>query len=257
MAVTDERRRRALTTRDVAGRARVSLASVSAVEAGRRASLDVYARVATALGLDLALQVGARRGERIRAGQDLVHAAMGEVEAKLIDGHGYQVAIDHPYQHYQFAGRADLLAWSASRRALLHIENRTRFPNLQDSAGSFNAKCQYLAPVLARQMDLAPFRSQTHVIVALWSSEVIHAIRLRPRSFRVLCPDPHAAFLDWLAGDPPSGGFTRTLVLLDPFATGRQRVWVGLDAVTNGVRARVSGYAEAASRLGLRGRAPR
>jgi hypothetical protein len=39
-------------------------------------------------------------------------------------------------QFYQFAGRADVVAWNVEERALLHIEIRTRFPDLQEMAGS-------------------------------------------------------------------------------------------------------------------------
>ncbi len=247
-AVFDERRRRSLTTRQLAERARVSPASVNGVEAGRPVSLDVYARITTALGMSMDLGVGSRRHSRRRQDVDLVHAAMGEHEAGMLAPLGYSVAIDHPYQHYQFAGRADVLAWSMPHRAILHLENRTRFPNLQEAAGSFNAKCQYLAPVVARQMDLPPFASQVHVIVALWSSEVLHAIRLRRATFQALCPDPPTAFLAWLRGQPPASGSVRTLVLLDPFASGRQRAMVGLDAALADVKPRVRGYADAARR---------
>lgn len=44
---------------------------------------------------------------------------------------GFEVAIAEPHQHYQFAGRADRLGWDLDRRALIHIENRTRFPDMQ------------------------------------------------------------------------------------------------------------------------------
>ncbi len=251
-AVRDERSRRALTTRQLAERARVSPATVNAVESGQRTSLDVYARVATALGLSLHMAItdGRRRQARERA--DLVHAAMGELEASFLAAHGYVVAVDHPYQHYQFAGRADVMAWSMDQPALLHLENRTRFPDLQEAAGAFNAKCQYLAPVVARQLDLPRFASQTHVMVALWSAEVLHALRLRPATFRALCPDPAAALRQWLAGVPPTHGMTRTLVLLDPLARGRRRPFIDLEEALAGARPRVRGYAEAAASLRAR-----
>jgi len=254
-AVIEERRRRALTTREVADRARISPASLNAVEAGRRASLDVYSRVATALGLSLDITVADRRRARRRTEGDVVHAAMGEYEAGLLAPLGYRVAIDHPYQHYQFAGRADVLAWSERDRALLHIENRTRFPNIGESAGSFNAKCQYLAPELARQMNLRPFVSQVHVIAALWSSEVLHSIRLNRATFQALCSDPEASLLAWLQGEPPPSGMVRTLVLLDPFASGRQQAIAGSTTALAGVKPRVRGYAEAVARVGARDRA--
>ena len=109
VAVGEERARRGWTTRDVASRARVSAATISNVEAGRRASLDVYARLAAALGLALDVTLEKRRRGRARGQSDLVHAAMGEIEAGWLRALGYEVAIDHPYQHYQFAGRVHLL----------------------------------------------------------------------------------------------------------------------------------------------------
>ena len=52
------------------------------------------------------------------------------------------------------AGRADLLGWDVASRSLLHVENRTRFPNIQDAMGSYNAKRQYLPGVIADRLGL-------------------------------------------------------------------------------------------------------
>ena len=248
-AARDERRRRQWTAGEVARRAHVSPATVTNVEAGRRASLDVYARLALVLGLSLDVSTVGTRGRGERAGTDFVHAAMGELEAGKLAALGYRVAIDHPYQHYQFAGRADLLAWAVEPARLLHIENRTRFPDLQQVAGSFNAKRHYLAPVLADQLGIGRFASMTHVMVALWSSEVIHSIRIRQATFRALCPDPDSRVRAWLEGDPPATASSSSLVLLDLFATQQSRMLVGLDGVLAGVRPRIRGYREAAERL--------
>lgn len=246
MTMGDERRRRGLTTRQLADRARLSPASINALEAGRRLSLDAYARVAVALGLPLEF-VADRRRPRERT--DLVHAAMGELEVRGLRATGVTVAIDHPYQHFQFAGRADVLATTSDPAAMLHVENRTRFPDFQQAAGSYNAKRQYLARVVAEQLGIDRFRSQTHVMVCLWSAEVIRSLRERQASFKSLCPDGTDRWEAWLAGIPPPGGNSSTLVLLDPFATGRRRAWIGLDEGLGGARPRIRGYAEAAKRL--------
>ncbi len=42
-------------------------------------------------------------------------------------------------------------------------------------------------------------------------------------------------------------------MLLDPFAAGRQKALVGLDAALAGVKPRVRGYAEAAARAAAQG----
>ena len=249
-----ERIRRAWTLRELADRAGVSVATAHSAESGEVASLESYARLATALGLRPSLDLA---DPRSRAGNrapndsvDLVHAAMGELEARALKGPGRTLAIDEPYQHYQFAGRADVLAWD--RENLLHIENRTRFPNLQEAAGSYNAKRQYLAGSLADRAGTGPrgWRSVTHVIACLWSSEVLHAIRLRRATFDALCPDPPDALLAWLRGEAPAAGVTSTLVVMDPLVPfgSRRRTIAEVDEPPR-LDPRYRGYADAAEAL--------
>ncbi len=212
--------------------------------------METYVRVARSLGRELQVGIVDPRGRSsVRHDADLVHAAMGELEIAHLRGRGHAVGVDEPYQHYQFAGRADVVAWDLERRALLHIENRTRFPDLQAVAGSFNAKRDHLAQSIAKRVGLRRFDSQTHVIVGLWSAEVLHAVRLRPATFRALCPDPPDGFHAWWRGDPPQRRTTSSLVLLDPFARGRQRQTISLETAISDVRPRIRGYAEAATRL--------
>lgn len=248
-ALQDERQRRGWTLTEVATRARLSIGTVSGVEAGRIASLETYARMAVALGLTLDVALSSRRRRVASEPSDLVHAAMGEIEARWLSEHDYHVAVDHPYQHYQFAGRADVLAWTTDPPALLHIENRTRFPDLQQAAGSYNAKREYLARSVAQQLGLRRFTSETHVMVGLWSAEVIHSVRLRPATFLTLCPDSQERLAAWQQGEPPTTGRSSTFILLDPFATGRQASTTSLGRVVGGVRPRLRGYREAARRV--------
>jgi hypothetical protein len=237
--------------REVANRAGVALAVLHGIESGETASLESYARVATALGPRPTLGLAGNHARRSSGtGEDLVHAAMGELEARALARPGIHVSIDEPYQHYQFAGRADVIAWDDEN--LLHVENRTQFPNLQEAAGSYNAKRQYLAPSIAQRFNirLRGWRSVTHVMACLWSSEVIHAIRLRRASFEALCPDQPDAFHAWLAGGRPTPGVTSSLVLLDPAVTPgtRRRTMVGLVDLAR-VDPRYRGYADAADAL--------
>ena len=175
---------------------------------------------------------------------------MGEVEARALAGRSRTVAIDEPYQHYQFAGRADLLAWED--RDLLHIENRTQFPNIQEAAGSYNAKRQYLARALAERLNIGPagWRSVTHVMACLWSSEVLHVLRLRRATFGALCPDPPDQLAAWLSADRRTAGWTSSLVLLDPAVPfgSRRRTIASLEDAAK-VDPRYRGYAEAAEAL--------
>ena len=200
------------------------------VESGDVASLESYARIAIALGLRPDLMLADPRAHPSTAkhgGEDIVHAAMGELEARMLAAQGRHIDIDEPYQHYQFAGRADVLV--RDERNLLHIENRTQFPNLQEAAGSWNAKRRYLARDMAERHGIGPsgWRSATHVMACLWSAEVLHAIRLRHATFDALAPDGPEALEAWLSGQEPKPGTTSTLILADPLvAPGeRRRVW--------------------------------
>ncbi|MFN8518830.1 MAG: helix-turn-helix transcriptional regulator [Chloroflexota bacterium] len=249
--VRDARRRRGWGMRDLARRAAISTGMVQRVEAGERASLTVYARLAQALGIGLNVQMtDAQRPTTRRQDSDLVHAAMGEIEVSELAARGYAMALDEPWQHYHFAGRADVVAWDLERQALLHIENKGQLPDVQDGIGRFKATQAYLGGVMWERRGLSGRpRSETHVLAVLWSAEVLRVMRRQPSTFRATWPDPMTAFEGWLRGEPPAPGAHATLVLLDPFASGRQRRMVGIDEALGDVRPRVAGYAEAAARL--------
>jgi hypothetical protein len=148
-------------------------------------------------------------------------------------------------KHYQFAVRADVVAWDVEARALLHIENRTRFPDFQEMAGSFTAKRAYLGASVAERLGLPSWARETHVIAALWTSEVLHGCA-RTRSS--LCIDEPLAFHSWWSGTPLPRGVTSSLVVLDPLATQRQGRWIDLEHAIGAARPRHRGYAEVAAK---------
>jgi hypothetical protein len=250
--IREERRRRHLTIRAVATRAGLGHSTVHDIEGGEPGSLETYVRLADALRLEPEFElVDPRRREPAnRRAVDPVHASMGEGEAAHLRGLGHQVGMDEPFQHYQFAGRADVVAWSPDRAALLHIENKTAFPDIQESFGSFNAKRHYLGKELAARAGIDGWRSETHVVAALWSAEVLRALRAHQSSFAAVCPDSPAAFEQWWQGDPPPPGRQSTLVLFDPIEgrrAGRRR-WAPLTDLP-GLRPRYRDYAAAVSAL--------
>jgi hypothetical protein len=53
-------------------------------------------------------------------------------------------------------------------------------------------------------------------MAGLWSSEVLHVLRLGRATFAALCPDAPDAFHAWLAVEEPPDGVTSSLVVLDP-----------------------------------------
>jgi transcriptional regulator with XRE-family HTH domain len=247
--IHDARIRKGWRLADVATRAGLSISEVHRVEAAKGVSLEAYVRIAMALGLEPNFTLGRHPANSIRD-SDPVHAALGEVEAGRLRAFGRDVRLDEPYQHYQFAGRADLIAIDVPTRALLHIENRTRFPDIQSFAGSWNAKRAYLANQLKERLGIARWAAVDHVVVALWSSEVLHVFRLREQTFRSLCPDPPEGFTSWWSGGIPAGGERSSLVVLDPLPGMRRsrRDWIGLDAARK-ADPRFRGYADALDRL--------
>jgi hypothetical protein len=166
-----------------------------------------------------------------------------------------RVAIDEPYQHYQFAGRADVLAWDLGDRRLLHIENKSRLDDIQDVAGSYNAKRAYLATAVGDRLGVRPrgWRTVTHVLAVLWSADVLHVLRLRTATFRAICPDSGDAFAGWWSGRELGEGATSELVVLDPAPdVGRARRWITVDEALAGARPRYRGYSDAAAKLSRR-----
>jgi transcriptional regulator with XRE-family HTH domain len=247
--VRSERFRRQIRQATLADTAGISRPLLVWVEAGNVPSLETCARLANALGLRLEVDLVDPRRKTATRSEDPVHAAMGEWLVRLLRPHRYVVALDEPYQHYQFAGRADVLSWQLEPPALLHVENRTRFPNLQETFGGYNAKRNYVPGVVAQRLGLRHgFRSVTNVMVALRSAEAIHDLRLRTASFAAVCPDPINAFVDWLSGSPPASRVHSVLAIVDPLAQGRSRAIVGLEGVRS-IRPRYRGYADAAEAL--------
>ena len=116
---------------------------------------------------------------------------------------------------------------------------------------AFSAKRAYMGEEVAKRLGTAGgFASETHVVVALWSSEVLRTVRLRQSTFRSVCPDAPDAFAAWWQGRPPTTGSASCLVILDPLPGQRRsrRRWVGLDAV-HVVDTRYRGYADALEAL--------
>jgi len=190
-SVRAARLRRRWTTGRLASEAGTSRTLVYLVERGEPTTLQTYARLATALGLRLEVDLCDPRQRHVppRA-EDPVHAAIVDGLAARYASQGRLVAVDEPYQHFQFAGRADLAVVDSAGPALLHHEVKTAIPNVGEMAGSWNAKRRYLAMVLAERHGLrGGFRSVAHVLTLAWTADCLHVIRLRGATLRALGPD--------------------------------------------------------------------
>jgi len=251
------RRRRRWSCDRLADEAGVSRTLVYLVERGEPTTFETYVRLGAALGLrvDLAFEDPRAKGRQVRS-QDPVHAAIVEQLAARYAAQARLVAVDEPFQHYQFAGRADLAVVDPAGPDLLHHEVKTAIPNLGELAGAWNVKRQYLARALAeRHASRGGFRSVTHVLTIAWTADCLHVVRLRRATLRALGPDSAAAFAAWWdGGRPRAPGVTATVVLLDPVDRPRAPIWVGLEEART-ARTRHKGYAALLDALGRAGRA--
>lgn len=227
------------------------------VERGEPTTLDTYVRLGAALGLrvDLAFD-DPRATSRPARSQDPVHAAIVEELAVRHSAPGRIVAVDEPFQHYQFAGRADLVVVDPAGPDLLHHEVKTAIPNTGEVAGAWNVKRQYLARALAERHGVrGGFRSVTHVLTIAWTAECLHVVRLRAATICALGPDTADAFAAWWdGGRPPAPGVTATVILLDPIERPRARAWTGPEGA-RAIRPRHLGYAALLDALRRAGRA--
>ena len=131
-----------------------------------------------------------------------MHAAIVETLAARYAAQGRLVAADEPFQHFQFAGRADVTAVDPAGPDLLHHEVKTAIPNVGELAGAWNVKRQYLAASIAQRHGFrGGFRSVTHVA----HDRLDRRLPARPppsRSHRsAACgPDAPDAFARWWEG---------------------------------------------------------
>ncbi len=160
-----------------------------------------------------------------------MHAAVVELLAARYAAQGRVVAADEPYQHYQFAGRADLAVVETAGPDLLHHEVKTAIPNVGELARAWNAKRRYLAAAIVERHGIRTgFRSVTHVLTVAWTADCLHVLWLREATIRSLGQDPSLSFAAWWdGGRPEAAGITSTVVVIDPMARPRARVWAPLD----------------------------
>jgi transcriptional regulator with XRE-family HTH domain len=249
--------RRRWTTERLALEAGISRSLVYLVERGDTTTIETYARFGAALGLRLEVSLeDPRTKARPGRAEDPVHAAIVEALAGRYAAQGRIVGADEPFQHFQFAGRADVTAVDPVGPDLLHHEVKTAIPDVGELAGAWNVKRQYLARALVdRHAIRGGFRSVTHVLTIAWTADCLHVLRLRGVTIRSLGPDAPDAFARWWDGARPVAiGITSTVVVFDPAERLRAPAWARLDDL-GALRPRHRGYADLLRELRDVGRA--
>ena len=227
------------------------------VERGDPTTIETCARFGTALGmrLEASLQDPHEKARPGRA-EDPVHAAIVEGLVARYETQGRLVGADEPFQHFQFAGRADVTAVDTAGPDLLHHEVKTAIVNVGELAGAWNVKRQYLARALADRYAIrGGFRAVTHVLTIAWTADCLRVLRLREATLRSLGPDVPGPFARWWDGGRPEAPATTSIVIvLDPLERPRAPAWAPLQDL-GALRPRHRSYADLLHELHKVGRA--
>jgi transcriptional regulator with XRE-family HTH domain len=237
----------AMTQQRLAEHVGVTHGYIAKIERGRaNPTLEMVARIASALGLELALSI--RQPLVLGADQrDIVHAwCSGYVDRRLV-ADGWLTAREVELVHGRSHGWIDILAFDPRTRTLLVIEIKTRL----DDVGAVERQLAWYergAWTAAATLGWRPRRVLSWLLV-LATDEIDAAVRANrdvlargfPRRARQMTAD----LLDPDASPLP----TRGLALIDP--SSRRREWL-IQSRVDGRRAplRYRGYAEAAHRAG-------
>lgn len=143
------RRTRGLRQSDVAERADVSQATVSAIERGHwsTTSLRTLERVFDVVEADVAVVVRYRGGELDRL-LDEGHAATVAELATFLRADGWRVDAEVSFNHYGDRGSIDLLAYHTATRTLLVVEVKTEIASAEETLRRLDVKAR-VAPLLA------------------------------------------------------------------------------------------------------------
>jgi len=133
----------------VGAAAGVSQDLVSLIECGRIVDVSVRAlrAVATALGADLAIEVGFRGGELDRL-LDEGHAAIVAVVIGRLQALGWELRPEVSFAVYGERGSIDILAWHAASRTLLVIEVKTELTSIEETLRRHDVKVRLAAGVV-------------------------------------------------------------------------------------------------------------
>lgn len=245
--------RRPWRQRDLAEHAGVSQSMVSRIERGHLAgvTLEAIRRVAAALDLRLDL-VGRWRGGELDRLLAAGHSALHESVARDIGGRvGWRFSSEVSFAHFAERGIIDLLAWHEPSGALLVIELKTEFVDINELLGTLDRKRRH-AEQIARERGWLNHASSVSVWVIVSDTSVN---RHRARDHRTMlttayptdgrsirpwlrAPRGSVACLSFWPVNRPGTGRTRT----DGRSTARHRVRA---AVTHesGARRRLAGPA--------------
>jgi transcriptional regulator with XRE-family HTH domain len=146
------RRRAGWRQVDLAAHAGTSREMVSRIERGRIEGLTLRSldTIAATLGGSLYIEVR-WRGEQLDRLMDAAHAAVQEMAVGHLREVSWRVEVEVSFNWYGERGRVDAVAFHSDTRALLVVEVKVRFGDIQDTLGKLDVKTR-LGRQLARQL---------------------------------------------------------------------------------------------------------
>ncbi len=161
------RRDQRLRQADVAARADVAQQTISDIERGRfgRLSVDVYCRVAEAVGAEIVL-APRWRGPKLARLLDRRHARLQDATARLLSDLGWKVRTEETFNDYGDRGSVDILAWLASTEALLIVEIKSEIDSLEGTLRALKTKIRVVPRLVRRELG--------------WQSRCVGAVLVLP-----------------------------------------------------------------------------
>lgn len=216
------------TQEELAGRAGVSQATISRLERGHVAEMNLRALRRVGGTLDLRFDLVPRwRGGELDRMLGSRHAAMHEEVAALLVAAGWQAAPEVTFNHFGERGVIDILAWQPARRALLVIELKTELVDPNELVGTMDRR-RRLAATIARERGWDPLGIGVWVVFA--DSRTTRRRIAAHRTFlRAAFPADGRSFAAWLRR--PSGAIAALSFLPPTRERSRRRGLVGVRRV--------------------------
>lgn len=190
---------------DLARRAGCSQSAVSRIERGHLGSvrLDTIRAVAAALDMRLDL-VGRWRAGDLDRMLSSAHSALHEDVARRLGGlGGWESAPEVPFSSFGERGAIDILAWHPASRALLVIEFKTEFVDLNELLATLDRKRRLAAEIARQRGWLREATSVSVWVIVADSSTNRRRAADHATMLRAALPLDGRAMRGWLAG--PTG----------------------------------------------------
>jgi transcriptional regulator with XRE-family HTH domain len=145
------RRDRRLRQGDIAALSGVAQQTISDIERGQfgRLSIDVYCRVAEAIGADVNL-APTWRGPKLARLLDKRHAALQNAVASELSELGWVLRIEEPFNHFGDRGSVDILGTWPVNGALLIVEIKSEIDSLEETVRTLRMKSR-VVPIVQRR----------------------------------------------------------------------------------------------------------